>query len=70
MKRRLGRQRPLNGTPRRLGKIVPADDPVTADAACGRLMGVEPNRIAHIRHGSKFFVNARPLHPGESSALP
>jgi uncharacterized protein (DUF362 family) len=39
---------PLNGTPRPLGKIVLADDPVAADATCARLMGFEPERIGHI----------------------
>jgi len=51
---------PLNGTPRPLGKIVLADDPVAADATCARLMGFEPNRIVHIREGSKFLGNSSP----------
>ena len=51
---------PLNGTPRPLGKIVLADDPVAADATCARLMGFEPDRIAHIREGSRFLGNASP----------
>jgi len=49
---------PLNGTPRPLGKIVLADDPVAADATCARLMGFSPDRIAHIREGSKFLGNS------------
>ena len=49
---------PLNGTPRPLGKIVLADDPVAADATCSRLMGFEPDRIVHIREGSRFLGNA------------
>ncbi len=49
---------PLNGSPRALGKIVLADDPVAADATCARLMGFEPDRIAHIREGSRFLGNA------------
>jgi uncharacterized protein (DUF362 family) len=49
---------PLNGTPRPLGKIVLADDPVAADATCSRLMGFEPGRILHIREGSRFLGNA------------
>ena len=48
---------PLNGTPRPLGKIVLADDPVAADATCARLMGFEPGRIVHIREGSRFLGN-------------
>ena len=51
---------PLNGTPRPLGKIVLADDPVAADATCARLMGFEPGRIVHIRDGSRFLGNASP----------
>ena len=49
---------PLNGTPRALGKIVLADDPVAADATCARLMGFHPDRIVHIREGSRFLGNA------------
>jgi len=49
---------PLNGTSRPLGKIILADDPVAADATCARLMGLEPDRIAHIREGSKFLGNS------------
>jgi uncharacterized protein (DUF362 family) len=51
---------PLNGTPRPLGKIVLADDPVAADATCARLMGFGPGRIVHIREGSRFLGNASP----------
>lgn len=53
---------PLNGTPRPLGKIVLADDPVAADATCARLMGFDPERIEHIREGSRFLGNAEPTH--------
>ena len=49
---------PLNGTPRPLGTLVLADDPVAADATCARLMGLEPGRIVHIREGSRFLGNA------------
>ena len=51
---------PLNGTPRPLGKIVLADDPVAADPTCARLMGFEPGRIVHVREGSRFLGNASP----------
>src|SRR5664279_3422509 len=51
---------PLNGTPRPLGTIVLADDPVAADATCSRLMGFDPNRIVHIREGSRFLGNGAP----------
>jgi uncharacterized protein (DUF362 family) len=49
---------PLNGTPRPLGTIALADDPVAADATCARLMGFEPSRIVHIREGARFIGNA------------
>jgi len=49
---------PLNGNPRRCGKIVLADDPVACDATCARLMGFEPDRIVHIREGSRFLGHA------------
>jgi uncharacterized protein (DUF362 family) len=49
---------PLNGTSRPMGRIVLSDDPVAADATCARLMGFEPDRIAHIREGSRFLGNA------------
>jgi uncharacterized protein (DUF362 family) len=51
---------PLNGAPRLLGRIVLADDPVAADATCARLMGLEPDRIAHIREASRFLGNGSP----------
>ena len=43
---------PLNGSPRALGKIVLADDPVAADATCARLMGFIPTE-------SFIFARAR-----------
>src|SRR5207253_10179392 len=49
---------PLAGTSRPLGSIVLSDDPVAADATCARLMGFDPNRIAHIREAAKFLGNA------------
>jgi len=49
---------PLNGNPRQLSKIVLSNDPVAADATCARLMGLEPNRIPHIREASRFLGNS------------
>ena len=54
---------PLNGTPRPLGTIALADDLVAADATCARLMGFEPERIAHIRRARNSLVT---LHRGWS----
>jgi len=51
---------PLNGTPCELGKIVLADDLVAADSTCARLMGLDPERVSHIRQGSRFLGNASP----------
>jgi len=50
---------PLQGSPRQLGKIVLADDPVAADATCARLMGFDPLRIRHLFEGSHFLGNLR-----------
>ena len=51
---------PLTGTPRTLGRIILADDPVAADATCARLMGFIPERIPHIAETAKFLGNAIP----------
>jgi len=51
---------PLNGSARPLGKIVLADDPVAADSTCARLMRFHPERVSHIREGSRFLGNASP----------
>jgi len=49
---------PLNGRSRPLNRIVLADDPVAADATCARLMGLEPDKIAHIQAGAQFLGNS------------
>jgi uncharacterized protein (DUF362 family) len=51
---------PLQGTPRTLGKVVLADDPVAADATCARLMGLEARRIPYLRESAKFLGNFAP----------
>jgi uncharacterized protein (DUF362 family) len=48
---------PLQGTARDLGKIVLADDPIAADAACARLMGLDPLRVQHLSDGGRFLGN-------------
>lgn len=48
---------PLQGSPRDLGKIILADDPVAADATCARLMGLEPIRVKHIQMAGRFLGN-------------
>jgi len=49
---------PLNGTARRLNRIILADDPVAADATCARLMGLDPGKITHIRVAAEFLGNS------------
>ena len=49
---------PLNGKPRPLKRIILADDPVAADATCARLMGLDPEKITHIRAGAQFLGNS------------
>jgi uncharacterized protein (DUF362 family) len=48
---------PLQGNARELHKIVLADDPVSADATCARLMGIAPERVTHIGEASRFLGN-------------
>lgn len=48
---------PLAGSPRPLGKVVLANDPVAADATCARLMGLVPERVPHIAETAKFLGN-------------
>ena len=61
---------PLNGAARPLGTIVLADDPVAADATCSRLMGFEPDRIVHIRAGSRFTGNSLPALIDQVGEIP
>jgi uncharacterized protein (DUF362 family) len=49
---------PMNGNARPLNTIVPADDPVAADATCARLMGFDPDKAAHIRVAAQFLGNS------------
>jgi uncharacterized protein (DUF362 family) len=49
---------PLNGNARALNRIVLADDPVAADATCARLMGLDAEKIAHIRVAAEFLGNS------------
>ncbi len=48
---------PLAGSPRNLGQLALADDPVAADATCARLMGFMPERVPHITAAAKFLGN-------------
>lgn len=48
---------PLNGTPRAMNTILLADDCVAADSNLVRLMGLQSDRIAHIREAGRFIGN-------------
>ena len=49
---------PINGSPRHLGRIVLADDPVAADSTCGLLMGLNALGVPHIFETSLFLGRA------------
>jgi uncharacterized protein (DUF362 family) len=60
---------PLHGSPRNLGRIVMADDPVAADFTCTRLMGLNPLRVSYLAQALEFLGNGaseRIVHLGES----
>ena len=63
---------PLQGSPRNMGKVVLADDPVAADATCARLMGFDPARVEHIRVAGDFLGNldARSIEMAGDRMLP
>ena len=48
---------PLHGAPRKLGRIVLADDPVAADFTCAHLMGLNPLRVPHLAQAAEFLGN-------------
>src|SRR5207249_9907759 len=41
-----------------LHDALPIYDPVAADATCARLMGLDPEKITHIRAASQFLGNS------------
>ena len=59
---------PLQGSPRNLGRIVLADDPVAADFVSTRLMGLNPLRVNYLAQAAEFLGNGTPeriVHLGE-----
>jgi len=48
---------PLNGIPKALNRILLADDVVAADTMLMDLLGVERNRVLHIREAGRFLGN-------------
>jgi uncharacterized protein (DUF362 family) len=64
---------PLHGESRNLGRIVMADDPVAADFTCAQLMGLRPERVAHLATAAGFLGNgdlARQQQLAESPVEP
>jgi uncharacterized protein (DUF362 family) len=61
---------PLHGPMKHLGCLVFADDPVAADATCCHLMGIDPNRVRHLRMASPLgnIDVTRIEHRGEELA--
>jgi uncharacterized protein (DUF362 family) len=51
---------PLHGSPRSLGRIVLADDPVAADFVCTRLMGLNALRVNYLAQAAEFLGNGTP----------
>jgi len=50
---------PLNGTPKAIHTILLADDPVAADSALTRMLGLNPDKVRYIREASRFLGNIR-----------
>jgi uncharacterized protein (DUF362 family) len=48
---------PLQGSSRKLGRIVLSDDPVAADFTCAHLMGLNPGRVSHLAQAAEFLGN-------------
>lgn len=64
---------PLHGSPRSLGRIVLADDPVAADFVCARLMGLNPLRVNYLAQAAEFLGNGTPdriMQLGEPLSTP
>jgi uncharacterized protein (DUF362 family) len=64
---------PLHGSPRNLGRIVLADDPVAADFVCTRLMGLNPPRVNYLAQAAEFLGNGTPdriVQLGEQLSAP
>lgn len=48
----------LNGTPREVGQIILADDPVATDATCARANGLRPGQGSAYPSGAQFLGNS------------
>lgn len=58
---------PILGQRRQMGLLVGGRDPVTVDATCCRLMGIEPGRIKYLRlAGEPRLAESSALHIGEA----
>lgn len=52
---------PILGTTRHAGVIVAGPDPVTVDATCCHLMGIDPGKIDYLRYSRKASLAAQDL---------
>jgi uncharacterized protein (DUF362 family) len=44
---------PVDGDPVQMDLIVVGTDPVATDAACAKIMGMDPTKIKHIRRAAE-----------------
>lgn len=44
---------PVDGTPVQMDLIIAGTDPVATDAACCRIMGIDPTQVKHIRNATE-----------------
>ena len=48
---------PLQGVPKNCGVLVAGNDPVAVDATCARIMGIEPERVDHLKRAGLLLGN-------------
>jgi len=48
---------PIQGEPRAAGVVVIGDDFPAVDATCARIMGIDPERVTHLRWAGRFLGN-------------
>ena len=60
---------PIMGTPRQTGFVAMSTDCVAVDATCGRLIGLDPDKVPYLSHAGRFLGNIKETrieHRGES----
>jgi len=62
---------PSNGRPRQVGRIIASDDALAVDRVACRLMGLDPEKILHLREaGRRRPDRGRPVEVGPEEAVP